>query len=152
MIGWRALFRSLAADWRGTAAIETALVAPILVSLALGTFDAGSMVARQSELQTATAEAAAIVRAKPPTTADERTTVRDIVALSANVPSGNVTVTEIYRCGTATSYVTTNNCSSGTQVSTYIRVIVTATYSPTWTNFGLGSAISYNVNRVVQIS
>ena len=47
----------------GSMAIETAFVAPILLVLALGGFEVSSMVARQTELQSAAAEAAAVVRA-----------------------------------------------------------------------------------------
>ena len=55
----------LLSDRAGAMTIETALVAPILLTLSLGGVEAGSMVARQSELQSAAAEALNIVQAAP---------------------------------------------------------------------------------------
>ena len=63
-------------DARGSVAIETAIVAPVLVLLALGTFDVSQMVSRQDDLQSAAAEAEAIVQASPPKDSAARDTVR----------------------------------------------------------------------------
>jgi Flp pilus assembly protein TadG len=142
----------LARQSRGTMAIETAIVAPVLIVMSVGGFEVSSMVARQSELQSAAAEAAAIVRAVPPEDSGQRTTIRDVLKVSTGLDNQHVTVTEIYRCGTATAYVTTDNCTSGQAKSTYIRVILQDTYTPSWTQFGVGGPISYNVERTVQIS
>lgn len=54
------LFRRLAADQTASMAIETALVTPVLVVMTLGGFEASAMVARQSELQSAVAEATSL--------------------------------------------------------------------------------------------
>ena len=147
-----ALFRRFRAETRGTVTIETALVAPVLVLMALGTFDAGGMVARQNELQSAAAEAQAIVQAKPPTDAAGRQTVRDIMKASAGLTDEQVSVTERFRCATAASYVSVNSCVEGEDVSTFIRVALSDTYTPVWTQFGIGSPVNYNVVRMVQIS
>lgn len=146
------MLRRLLRSTTGSATIETAIVAPALVAMALGAFDASSMVARQSELQSAAAEAAAIVRAKPPENAAARTVIDNVVTASTGLGASNVVVDEIYRCATATAYSTTGTCAGGEKVWKYVRVTITDTYSPTWTSFGIGSDVAYNVVRTVQIS
>jgi len=136
----------------GSVAIEVAIVAPVLLLLSLGGFDASSMVARQTELQSAAAEAAAIVQAVPPTDEAGRNTVRDVLKVSTGLTDDDVSVVEIYRCGTSTDYVTTNSCTTGEHVSKFIQATLTDTYNPVWTNFGIGGSIDYNVVRTVQIS
>lgn len=148
----RMLLARLQGQQQGSVTIEVAIVAPVLLLLSLGGFDASSMVARQTELQSAAAEAAAIVQATPPTDEASRTTVRDVLKVSAGLADDQVSVVEIYRCGTSTDYVTTNSCTSGEHVSKFIRTTMTDTYSPVWTNFGIGGPVNYNVVRTVQIS
>lgn len=148
----RTLLHRLVGNTAGSMAIETAIVAPVLILLSIGGFEVSSMVARQSELQSAAAEAAAIVRAVPPEDSAQRTTIRDVLKVSTGLGNDDVTVTEIYRCGTTTTYVTTNTCLSTDAVSTFIRVNLSDTYVPTWTQFGVGGPVDYNVERVVQIS
>ena len=146
---------------RGAMAVETAIVAPVLVMLSLGGVEAGSIVARQSELQSAAAEALNIVQAVPPTTAAARTTVEDILEVStdidvaSDVAGEDVAVVEIYRCGTEEDFLDdADDCAGGgpNRLSTYVRITITDTYTPTWTEFGIGSPITYNVVRTVQIS
>lgn len=109
------------------------------------------MVARQTELQSAAAEAAAVVRAVIPEDATARNTVRDIVATSTGLSTDQVTVTEIYRCGTATSYSTVADTCGATTQYKFIQVDITDSYAPIWTEFGVGSGFTYNVSRTVQI-
>lgn len=136
----------------GSMAIETAFVAPILLVLALGGFEVSSMVARQTELQSAAAEAAAVVRATIPETAEERTTVRDILKTSTGLTDDQVTIAEIYRCGTATDYSTTSgSCSSSVSEYKFIRVDISDTYTPVWTKFGITKGFDFNISRTVQI-
>jgi Flp pilus assembly protein TadG len=150
MITLRRLAAGLLCEERGSMALETAIVAPVLLALAVGGFDASQLVARQTELQSAAAEAAAIVRAIAPETTAQRNTIRNIVATSTGLPNANVTVDEIYRCGTATDYVTTDTCGSGPR-STYIRVTIIDRRAPIWSTFGIGGPVAYNVARTVQI-
>ncbi|MGB3165575.1 MAG: TadE/TadG family type IV pilus assembly protein [Alteraurantiacibacter sp.] len=152
-------------DERGSMAIETAFVAPILLVLALGGFEVSTMVARQTELQSAAAEAATVVRAVAPETAEEQNTIRDIVATSvcgnttptvaedgkSTCNSATVGVVPLYRCGTATNYSTTNGgCGSDVQYE-FIRVDISDKYAPVWTKFGVTSGFDYNISRTVQI-
>lgn len=136
----------------GSMAIETAIIAPVLIGLSIGGFEIGSIVARQTELQTSAAEAAAIVRAASPETSEELITIRDVVAESSKVPTSNVSVVEIYRCADSSAYVTTStSCGAGTVVNRFIRLAITDTYYPMWSEFGIGSSMSFDVTRVIQI-
>jgi Flp pilus assembly protein TadG len=138
----------------GSVAIETAIVAPILVTLALGSFEACSMVVRQSELQSAAAEALNIVQAQPPSDAAGRLAIRDVLKRSTGITNNDdVTVVETYRCGTDADFVDAkSDCDVDDAVSTYIKVTLQDTYSPSWTSFGIGSDLNYHVERTVQIS
>ncbi|RIV88798.1 TadE/TadG family type IV pilus assembly protein [Aurantiacibacter zhengii] len=138
-------------DETGSMAIEMAFVAPVLLIMALGGFEVATMVARQTDLQSAAAEAASIVRAVIPETEAQRTTVRDVLATSSGLTTDQITVTEIYRCGTTTDYVTVaDSCGGGVQYK-FIRVDLTDSYAPIWTKWGVGEGFTYNVSRTVQI-
>jgi Flp pilus assembly protein TadG len=145
----------LRTDETGAMVIETALVAPVLVLLSLGAYQVSGMVARQTELESAASEAAAIALAAKPDTADKRTTLAGVIQASTNLPAATtagtrgVQVTEVFRCGMTSSYVmSASSCTSG-QVSRYVRISLVDTYSPTWTRFGVGSDLTYRVTRNV---
>jgi len=146
----------LRAQTRGSMAIETAIVAPVLLLLALGGFDASRMVARQSELQSAASEAEAIVQAAVPADAAARETIREALQASLDPDDSNphdtVSIAEIYRCASAAAYVTENTCAEGEAVATFVRITLTDTVTPHWTNFGIGEPLDYTVVRMVQIS
>lgn len=142
----------LRCDQNGSMLIETAFVAPILLILALGGFEVSSMVARQSELQSAAAEAAAVVRAVIPETREQMDTVEGVVESSTGLAAEQVTVVPIYRCGTAADYTTiVDSCGSGVTQYKFIQLDITDTYTPVWTNFGVGTGVDYYVSRTVQI-
>lgn len=151
-------------DERGSMAIETAFVAPVLLMLALGGFEVSQMVARQTELQSAAAEAAAVVRAVAPESDSERATVRDIVATSlcgntdptvtdgaATCGTTSVRVNSVFRCGSTTSYTTDESACSGGVTNEYIQIRVTDSYVPIWANYGIGSGFDYDVDRTVLV-
>lgn len=142
----------LLADRTGAMAIETALVAPILLALSLGGVEAGSMVARQSELQSAAAEALNIVQASPPENQGDFDDIRDVLMASTGLPQSDVAVVEIWRCGTDATFERDQASDCGAAAfSTYIEITLEETYEPTWTSFGVGSPVTYNVVRQVQI-
>jgi Flp pilus assembly protein TadG len=150
-----AFLTRLGADETGAMVIETALVAPVLVLISLGAFQISGMVARQTELESAASEAAAIALAAQPDTSAKRATLAAVVQASSNLPAATtpgtrgVQVTEVFRCGIQTSYVTSaSSCTSG-QMSRYVRIALVDTYSPTWTRFGVGSDVTYRVTRNV---
>jgi len=145
------LFARLRDDRRGSMVIETAIVTPVLVLLSLGSYQVSMMVSKQSELDSAAAEGAAIALATPPDTTAKRTALHDILVTSTGLPSGNVTVTAAYRCNAAAAYVTAA-CSSGQVSANYVKIYLTTSYTPTWTEYGIGSPITYRVTRYVQYS
>jgi Flp pilus assembly protein TadG len=144
-------FHSLLECQQGSMVIETAILAPTLLALSLGSFEVASMVVRQTELQTAAAEAASIVRAAVPEDTEARTTIRDVAAASAGLTSDQVSIVEIYRCGTETTYQTNDNCTGSVTANKFVRLTMTDTYTPLWTEFGVGSGVTFNVSRTVQI-
>ena len=57
----RSFLPKLKRDERGAMMIETAIVAPVLILMSMGAFQVSQVVARQTELQNAAAEASAII-------------------------------------------------------------------------------------------
>ena len=133
-------------------AIETAIVAPALLTLALGGFEVSTIVSRQTELQSTAAEAAAIVRAALPETAEERTAIRDVLVDSADLSTEQVSVFPVYRCGTSENYANSDaSCGEGVAVSEYIRVVLVDSYTPIWTEFGMGTSLNFRVSKTIQV-
>lgn len=140
-------------DVSGAMAVETAVVAPVLVLLSLGAYQVSTMVARQSELQSAIGVAESVALATVPDTADEQTTLKQIVSTTTGLPVANITVTPTYRCNAADTLVTALNlCPAGAKVSYYLKVVVTDTYKPIWREFGVGSDVTLRLERMIQYS
>lgn len=140
-------------DVSGAMAVETAVVAPVLVLLSLGAYQVSTMVARQSELQSAIGVAESVALATVPDTADEQTTLKQIVSTTTGLPLANITVTPAYRCNAADTLVTALNlCPAGAKVSYYLEVVVTDTYKPIWREFGVGSDVALRLERMIQYS
>lgn len=157
MIARRAMTQlaRLLRDARGTMVIETAIVAPVLIVLSIGGFEVSAMVARQSELQSAAAEAVAIVMAATPDTQTEIDQIEAVVEDSSGIPEDDVDFVMKYRCGTTDSMTETapapSDCAEEL-VSTFIVITMVDSYDPVWAHFGFGEALTYNVERSVQIS
>lgn len=152
MMALRRLLPRLRRDERGSLLIETAIVVPAIALLAIGSFEVSAMVARQNELQSAVDEAAAIALASSPDTTAEMATIEGILEASTGLTGTSVTVTRAFRCGTSNSYTTWISYCDEDQRSTFLRIYITDTYTPEWTQFGIGSAMTYRVQRMVQIS
>lgn len=148
----RLRFAPLVCDQRGTMVIETAIVAPVLVLMSLGAYDVSMLLAKQTELDAAAEQGAAIALASKPDTPAKRTTLQQILVASTGLATGDVTVTEAYRCNSSTAYVASSStCGTGV-VSNFVKISLTTTLDPTWTQFGVGSAITYRVNRYAMYS
>ncbi|WP_369025199.1 TadE/TadG family type IV pilus assembly protein [Qipengyuania sp. RANM35] len=147
-----ALIRLLRSD-RGTVVIETAIVLPVLAILILGGFEVSRIVARNSELQSAAAEAAAVVLANPPGDASEKAKIEAIVESSAGLATNKVTLTTQYRCNASTTLVSASTaCGTNDEISEYIEIRMLDSYTPIWTSFGVGRTIQYDITRRVQVS
>lgn len=144
---------NLATDRRGSMAVETALVAPVLVLLGLGAFEVSMMVARQNELQSAAADAAAIVMAARPQTPAQFNAIGDVVRQSAGLTRDEVSIAPVYRCGIEHGQVADPaSCGDHENVSTMLRISMTERYSPLWASFGVGGPLTFRVTRTVQLS
>lgn len=140
-------------DQRGTMAIETALIAPLLATMALGVFEVSRIVSREQQLQSAANEASEIILAAAGGSGIASGDLEDILETSLNLADNKLDIEPRYRCGTSTTLSSSvPTCSSGIQLYTYVQLTVTDTYSPMWTNFGVGSPIDYSIVRTVQIS
>lgn len=140
-------------DCAGSMAIETAFVAPILATLALGSFEVGSIVSRQHELQTAASEGESIALAAAAGAAIQVTTLEDIIETSLSLRDDQVDVALRYRCNDNDAlHTTAASCAEDDIVSSYVRIDITDTYDPVWTQFGVGSAVQLDVERLVQVS
>ena len=140
-------------DCAGSMAIETAFVAPILATLALGSFEVGSIVSRQHELQTAASEGESIALAAAAGAAIQVTTLEDIIETSLSLGDDQVDVALRYRCNDNDAlHTTAASCAEDDIVSSYVRIDITDTYDPVWTQFGVGSAVQLDVERLVQVS
>ena len=142
----------------GSMAIETGIVASALTLLSLGSFQISSLVARQSELEGAAAEAGAIALAAKPDTNDKLNTIETILMNSTGLPNNKVSVSYRWRCGDeGTMTSNRESCSwdgdddDPDRRWKFVRIQLNDTYTPVWRRFGLGSAVNIQVDRTVQI-
>lgn len=144
---------SLLKDTRGTSAIETAIVAPILILMSLGSYQVSEVVARQHELDTGADQATALVLAGWTDSVAQRTALTQVIQASLGLATNQIAISSRYRCGTDTAYVSSSSsCATGVIVATFLRLRLTDTYTPTWSEFGVGEPINYVVDRMVQVS
>lgn len=147
------ILRRLAQERDGAMAIETAFVTPLLLMMALGSFQVSTMVARQSELQTAAQEAAAIGLAHIPQTNDDLDTIAGILRVSTGLAEDEVDVSLSYRCGNDEDRVAAaSECDEDDRVWKFITIRLETDYRPVWTRWGIGSDVPLRVERTVQVS
>ena len=145
-------FKIFIRDNCGSMAIETALIAPLLAMLTLGSFEVGSMVARQHELQSAANEAETIVMATNLGATIDIADIEDILQESVDLKDSQISVERRYRCALANGRVKEKgSCGSADIIYEYIRVEINDSYDPTWTAWGVGKPIDYKVIRTVQV-
>lgn len=142
----------LRSDNRGTMIIETAIVTPVLLLMSMGAFQISQVVARQTELQNAAAEASAIALASPPDSATKRSVLKNIIVVSTGLAANKVTISAKFRCGSATTYVDSANSCVGTKVSEFVLIQLDDTYTPVWTQWGLSKPLQFNVDRYVMVN
>lgn len=135
----------------GAMLVEAAIVAPVLVLLSMGAFQISEVIARQTELQAAVAEASAIALAAPPETSAQRTVLKSILVDSSGLAAEKVSVSQKFRCGSATTYVNAASDCVDTKVANYVLIELNDTYTPVWTQWGFGGPIDYNIDRYVMV-
>lgn len=143
--------RALLRQTDGTALIETAILAPVLIIMSIGTFEASRMVARQSELQSSAEQATEIALAIVPDTVTELNQVKAKLMESSRLGEARIQLTFKYRCGEGTLQTVEPSCSEDS-LATYIAMDISDEYQPVWTNWGLGRSFEYHLDRTVQIS
>lgn len=140
-------------DTAGAVVIETALITPALVLMSVGTYQVSQVVARQHELQAGADQAMSIALGGWVNNDTQVTVVKSVIQRSTGVAADKISVTRMYRCGIATSYVTDKStCGSTDNVSSFLKVKLNDTYNPIWTSFGIGAPINLGVVRMVQLS
>jgi len=154
--------RLLRSDSRGAVAIETALVAPLLILMSVGGFEISEMVARQHELQGGASEATAVALAANQGAETDVGTLKELLVNSLDLSANDVTVTKIFRCDADNAYVAlASDCDGANdsgrhnrrkQVSTYVKIKITDTYTPTWSKIGISRPLTYEVERTIQLS
>lgn len=148
-----AFLTSLIRNSAGSMAIETAFVAPLLATLALGSFEIGRIVSRQHELQSAASEGESIALAAAAGADVELTTLEDILETSLDLTDDQVDVANRFRCNDNEELETTPaDCDVDDTISSYVRIDITETYTPVWTKFGVGGELTLAVERMVQVS
>jgi len=134
-------------------AIETALVAPMVILLALSTADFSKIVSRQQELQSAVGQVEGIALASNASASTDTAGLKTMLMQAVSLPSSNVTVEKLYRCGANSALVAaSDSCGSSDVVSTYIRVTLTDSYNPIWQRVSKIGTWNFNVQRTVQLS
>ncbi|WP_188644180.1 TadE family protein [Tsuneonella deserti] len=137
-------------------AIETAIVLPVLATLALGAFDASRILSRQQQLQSAANEAAEVVLAASSGPGINSSDLKTILVNSLGIQPSQLTIEQRFRCDASPTLVTTKptseTCAPPMPIYTYVRLNLTETYNPVWTQFGVGSPVNYNIVRTVQTS
>lgn len=140
-------------DSCGSMAIETAIVAPVLVLLALGTFEASTLVSRQHELQSGAAEGEIIAMAAAQGATTNVDEIRTILADSLSLPADKVKVERLYRCDDGATQVSTpTDCASEAVITSYVKILIEDTYTPLWTQFGVGGPVDLAVERMVVLT
>ena len=140
-------------DEEGSVVVETAIVLPVLVMMALGGFEASQIIARENELQIAIAEAAEIVLATIPEDQEDLDAIEEIIEASAGLPDGGVILQKKFRCDATAALVDdTSSCGADAVISEFIHLNVFASYQPLWTSFGIGGTVPFNIRRRIQIS
>ncbi|MFZ1743149.1 MAG: hypothetical protein WAT93_09860 [Pontixanthobacter sp.] len=74
------------------------------------------------------------------------------IKTSIDLNDNQVTVARFYRCNANTNTPTNiDNCDDDYVVSSSVRLVLTNSYTPVWTDFGAGSPITFDVERTVQL-
>lgn len=140
-------------DKTGAVVIETALVAPALMLMSIGTYQVSQVVARQQELQSGADQAMSIALAGWSDNSEQIAAMRNVIKVSTGVADDKITIDRMFRCGENPDYVTDKaTCAETDIVSTFLKLKLNDTYTPIWNKLGVGAPINLAVTRMVQIS
>lgn len=140
-------------DTAGAVVIETALVTPALVLMSVGTYQVSQVIARQHELQAGADEAMSIALGGWSDNSTQISAMKDVIQRSTGVTSDKITIDRMFRCGSNSTYTSDKStCPADSIISTFLKLKLNDTYTPVWTDFGVGKPINLAVTRMVQIS
>ena len=149
----RSALNRLLRDSGGSFAIETAFVVPVLILMTLGIVEVGTMVARQHELQSVANESEIIILATNQGAETDVDGIKQIVQESVGLTGDDVSLTQMYRCNADDTLVdAVASCDEDDVISSYVILDITEEYNPTWTYLGIGTPITFSVERRVQVS
>ena len=139
--------RSLLGETKGIALVETALVAPFLAVIIMGTVDTARYGAAKMKIQQAVNRGLEMSWMGGKDIA--ATDIQAQAAEQAGVATSAVTITQTLECGgTATSW--SNTCSSG-ETARYTQIQISTTFTPSFALSSLARVLG-NSNGVVPIS
>ena len=76
-----------------------------------------------------------------------------IIKESVGLKTNQIKVSRFFRCNANTNTVSSSeSCAEDDVVSSYIEIEITDTYTPLWTEFGVGEPVTFDVERTVQLS
>lgn len=134
----------------GAMAIETAFILPILIVMSLGGFETSRIISRQFELQSVAGEAEVIALAAASGATTDVTKLKNILKASADLEDDQISITRFYRCNANTNTVASaESCNEDDVVTDYIRLRISDSYTPIWTDFGVGKTVDMEVERTV---
>ncbi len=137
---------------RGAMAIETAVVAPVLVAMSIGTFEIGTLVSREQELQSSASEAEGIILAAAAGSGTDSGVIEDVIEESLDLEEDQVELEQRFRCNAETELrLDASACGTGATIAVYVRLEVTDSYTPVWARFGVGRTIDYNIVRTIMV-
>ncbi|WP_230291185.1 TadE/TadG family type IV pilus assembly protein [Croceicoccus sp. Ery5] len=170
MMGPGFFLRRFRNDTRGSALIETAFVAPVLILMSLGGVEVANMVKRQHELQNAASKAAEIMMAAHPKDEAELSVVMQQLAAAIEDDTGLDTsaigsdvepdetkndvgyVLTRYRCGNSKTFKKADTgCTDSPNAERFVVFLLRDKYTPVWNDFGIGEELQYRVEKSVQI-
>ncbi len=151
-----AFLQRLRSDERGVAAIELALIAPILAVLVMGASDVGSAFSRKLALEQGAQRAVEKIM-QTTELANVQDTIADEVAIQAEVDADQVTVTFPRYCATRLmpdvardddGFAEGEDCAPSEPEAHYILIVVRDEYDPMFPSLGMGTKLANGNYRV----
>lgn len=152
-MGLFSIISKLRQDRKGSMAVETAIVVPVLATISIGVFEVGTMVSRQQELQSAASEAETIILAAVDGTGAQSSQIEDVIETSLSLNDEQFNINQRFRCNNSDDLVIAgDSCDASEPIYRYVQIVLTDSYRPVWAKFGVGEGVNYSLTRTIQIS
>ena len=123
--------KKLLANQDGTSVIETALLAPILGGLVVGTIDLAMGYSERLQLEQAAHRSIERVMQQRTASSDYSAELKAEAATAAGVSQTNVTVNQWLECNAVVQDADVEFCPNDTDIyARYVEVVITDTYTP----------------------